>query len=43
MEQLKVQAGELDGLAFVNEIQDEKGLWIYTGYINQEGMKQGLG
>ena len=43
MEQLKVSAGELEGLAFVTEIQDDKGLWVYTGYITQEGKKHGLG
>ncbi len=43
MEQLKEEVHELDGLTFINAMKGEDGLTVYSGYINQEGMRHGLG
>ena len=41
MEQLKGEMGELADLSFIDGLKD--GFSVYTGYLNSEGKRHGLG
>ena len=43
LEQLKAEVGELTDLSFIDGLKDENGFTVYTGYMNSEGKRQGLG